>query len=679
MQSKDIRNIALVGHHGTGKTTLAEALLFKAGALKQKGSIAAKNTVADQDPDEKERGCSVEASILHCLHLDKRINLIDCPGIADYIGSVAGALSAVNVAFVTVNASAGVEVSTRKHWGMCEVRGIPRVIVVTKMDHERAKFDETVAQLREAFGTSVAPVFLPVGSGAAFKGVVNLLGDLSSAPPEAAGKAKDLAGKLLEAIVAADDKLMERYLNDEKLSPQEIAGCFEKALLARSLTPVVCVAGEKDLGTQELLAFIAQSLPGADTVTPRLVKKTKGKEETRALDTADGAPFYALCFKSKRDAFIGKISYLRVFSGTLSSGTSAHISSTAKGEKFAHFLDVQGKDTKEIAQVHSGEIFAIAKHEHLNCGDTVTVEDGTWEIQKPIFPVPMSALAVQAKNRNEDAKVSEQLRHLAEGDPTFKVEVDHETHELVIHGMGQLHLELMLHRLKRLHLEVDTRPPKIPYRSTINGAAESRHKHKKQSGGSGQFGEVQIVIEPNHGKGYEFVDEIVGGVIPHNLIPSVDKGIQKKMHEGVWPGILVVDVRVRLVDGKSHPVDSKDIAFQIAGREAFKEAFLKAKPALIEPVVHLEVGIPSKFMGDITGHLSSHRGKIQGMDQMGDLQIVKAQVPMSELLNYSAELKAMTGGEGFFSMEFSHYDTVPSNVAHPVIAAAMSRQVKEEE
>jgi elongation factor G len=290
--------------------------------------------------------------------------------------------------------------------------------------------------------------------------------------------------------------------------------------------------------------------------------------------------------------------------------------------------------------------------------------------------------------------------------------VDHETHELVIHGMGQMHLELMLHRLKRLHLEVSTKPPKIPYRSTINGTAEVRYRHKKQSGGSGQFGEVQILVEPNHGKGYEFVDEVVGGkqsggsgqfgevqilvepnhgkgyefvdevvggAIPNNLIPSVDKGVQKKMHEGVWPGILVVDVRVRLNDGKSHPVDSKDIAFQIAGRQAFKEAFLKAKPALIEPFVHLEVVIPSKYMGDITGHLSGHRGKIQGMDLMGDLQVVKAQVPMSELLNYSAELKAMTGGEGFFSMEFSHYDTVPNSVAQPVIAAAMSRQVKEEE
>ncbi|MBI3829677.1 MAG: elongation factor G [Planctomycetes bacterium] len=679
MPIENIRNIALVGHNGTGKTTLSEALLFKAGAIKQKGTVAAKNTVSDFDADEKERGCSIETSILHFTHNGKRINLLDCPGIPDYVGNVVSALSAVNTAVIAVSAAAGVEVSTRKLWGMAEARGLPRVLAITKMDHERAKFDEVVAQLREVFGASVTPVIIPSGVGPSFKAVVNLLGDVSGAPADVAGKAKDLAGNLIESIVASDDKLMERYLNDEKFSPQEITGCFVKALLSRALTPVVCVSAEKDIGVAELLNLFADDLPSSHAVPPKLVRKVKGKDEERALEPKDTGPFYALCFKSKRDPFIGKISYMRVFTGSLQSGAAAKSGTDGKPEKFAHFLDVQGKDSKEVAQIGAGEIVAVAKHDHLNCGDTVTTEDGGWEIAKPLFPVPMSALAVQAKNRNEEGKVSEQLRHLGEGDPTFKVDVDHETHELVIHGMGQMHLELMLHRLKRLHLEVTTKPPKIPYRSTINGTAEVRYRHKKQSGGSGQFGEVQILVEPNHGKGYEFVDEVVGGAIPNNLIPSVDKGVQKKMHEGVWPGILVVDVRVRLNDGKSHPVDSKDIAFQIAGRQAFKDAFLKAKPALIEPFVHLEVVIPSKYMGDITGHLSGHRGKIQGMDLMGDLQVVKAQVPMSELLNYSAELKAMTGGEGFFSMEFSHYDTVPNSVAQPVIAAAMSRQVKEEE
>jgi len=679
VHTADIRNLALAGHHGTGKTTLSEALLFKAGAIKHKGSVAQKNTVSDHDPDEKERGCSVETAVLHLDHKGRRVNLLDTPGIPDYAGNVAEAFAAVDAVLLTVNAAAGVEVMTRKLWGMAEVRGLPRVLVVTKLDHERARFDETIAQLREVFGATVAPVFLPVGQGAGFKGVVNLLNGADGAPPDVAARARDLAAALTETIVAADEKLMERYLNDEKLAPQEIAGCFAKALLSRALTPVVCVAAEKDLGTAELLDFIALNLPSAADARPVLTRKVQGKEETRALEPAAAGPFYALCFKSKRDPFIGKLSYLRVFSGTVAAGGAMHVSSSAKPEKFAHFMEAQGKDTKEIPEVRAGMIVAIAKHEHLNCGDTVTSEAGGWRLPQPVFPVPLTALAVQARNRNDEGKISEQLRHLAEGDPTFKVDVDPETHELVIHGLGQLHLELMLHRLKRLHLEVATRPPRIAYRSTINGSAEVRYRHKKQSGGAGQFGEVQVLLEPHHGKGYEFVDEIVGGAIPHNLIPSVDKGIQKKLHEGVWPGIMVVDVRVRLNDGKSHPVDSKDIAFQIAGREAFKEAFLKAKPVLIEPVVHLEVVIPGKFMGDVTGHLSSHRGKIEGMDQLGDLQVVKAHVPSSELQNYSAELKAMTGGEGFFSMEFSHYDTVPSHVAQPVIAAALSRQVKEDE
>lgn len=678
MPSVDNRNLVLVGHNASGKTLLSEALLAKAGAIKRRGSIAEKSTVSDYDPDEKERGNSLDASCLNLTHKDRRINLIDTPGMPDFIAGVMEGLAAVECALLTVNAATGIEVMTRKIWGLIEARSLPRMIVVTKMDHERAKFDDTVKQLREIFGASVTPLFLPIGEGAGFKGVVNLLTGAASAPAEVADRAKDLSAKLIESIVSADDALMERYLGDEKISPEEIAGCFAKGLVSGVLTPVLCVSAEKDVGVAEVLDALAELTPGPTTVVRKLSRKVKDEVETRELEQKPDGPLYALVFKSKRDPFVGKIAYLRIFSGTLNAGAQAKSSSAARPDKFAHFLAVQGKETKEVEVASVGDIIAVARNENLNCGDTVSTEEG-WLLDAPTFPTPMFAVAVSAKNRNDEAKISGQLRALAEGDPTFQVEVDPETKELVIRGIGNVHMDLMLTRLKRSGIEVNTRPPKIPYRSTINGRAEVRYRHKKQSGGAGQFGEVQILVEPNPGKGYEFVDEIVGGVIPNNLIPSVDKGIQKKLAEGVWPGILVVDVLVRLNDGKSHPVDSKDIAFQIAGRSAFREAFLKAKPALIEPIVNLEVVTPAKYMGDITGHLSGRRGRISGMDQLGDMQVVKAQIPLSEVQNYSGDLKSMTGGEGFYTMEFSHYDTVPAGTAQPIIAAAMSRQVAEEE
>jgi len=677
MPASALRNVALVGHYGAGKTTLAEALLFKSGAIKRQGTVAEKNTVSDFDPDEKEHKHSIEVAVLHADHKGKHINLLDCPGISDFVSGMVEGLAAADSALLCVNASAGVEVMTRKLWGMLEFQGLPRTIVLTKLDHERAKFEEVIAQLKDAFGAAVTPAMLPLGMGKDCKGFFPLWGDLSAAPAEIASAAKDLSAKLIETIVAADEKLMERYLADEKIPVAELNACFTRAMQAGAIVPVLYTAADKALGASELLDFIADILPAPNARKVKLTRPGKALPEEREIEAKPDGPLYAQVFKSKRDPFTGKVAYLRIFSGSLAPGVAFKVTGQTKPDKVSHFSNVQGHATTEIHSAGPGDIVAIFKNEHLHCGDTATSEDLGWSLPKLPFPVGMSALAVQAKNRNDEAKVSEQLRHLSENDPTFKVEVDHETHELVIHGMGQIHLDLNLHRLKRLHLEVTTKPPKIPYRSTVSSVGVGHYRHKKQSGGAGQFGEVNIQIEPNPGKGFEFVDEIVGGVIPKNFIPSVEKGIQKKLVEGVWPGIMVQDVRVRLNDGKSHDVDSKDIAFQIAGREAFKLAFEKAHPVLIEPIVHLEIVIPGKYMGDITGNLSGHRGRISGMDQMGDLQVVKAEVPLSAMQNYSAELKAMTAGEGFFSMELSHYAPVPTHVAGPVIAAAKSRQVHE--
>jgi elongation factor G len=679
---ENIRNVALVGHNGTGKTTLTESMLFAAGAIKKKGSVAEKNTVSDFDPDEKERGHSIETSVTHLDYHGKRINLLDCPGLPDFVAGAQEGLAACEVALIAVSSVAGVEVMTRKLWAAATMMDKPKIFILTKMDHERARFEPVIEQLQEIFGSTVVPLFLPVGIGKDFKGVVDLLEELHDVPADLQDKAKSMHASLVETAVSADDKVMERYLADEKISHDEIARCFTKGIINGSVVPVLCVSAEKDAGVKEVLELIAAEVPSPLDAVVRVRRKAADKPEgyeEKVLTPAAQGPLYAQVFKSKRDPFIGKLSYMRVFTGSLPVGGQAKSSSASKPDKFAHCLEVQGKETKETDGVVCGDIVALAKNENLNFNDTISTDDTGWRVTPITVPIPMQALAVEAKNRNDEAKVGQRLRAFAEGDPTFIVEVDSQTHELVIRGMGQTHLDLMLHRLKVQHIEVVTKPPKIPYRSTIAGTAEVAYTHKKQSGGSGQYGRCQIKIEPNFGKGFEFVDEIVGGVIPRQYIPSCEKGVVNKMAEGVWPGIPVVDVIVRLNDGKHHEVDSKDIAFQIAARECFKEAFEKARPQLTEPIVNLEVIVPGKYMGDITGHLSSHRGRIQGMDQIGDMQVVKAQCPAAEVQNYSAELKAITGGEGFYTVEFSHYDVVPGNIAAPVIAASKTRQVKEVE
>jgi elongation factor G len=678
--TENIRNVALVGHNGTGKTTLTEAILFDAGALRKKGAVAHKDTVSDFDPDEKERGHSIETGITHFDYNGKRVNLLDCPGLPDFAAGAEEGMAACETALIAVSAVAGVEVMTRKLWGMATALEKPKVFVITKMDHERAKFDEVLEQLREVFGKPVAPLFLPVGIGKDFKSVVNLLDDIHDCPPELEARAKELHSSLVETAVSVDEKMMERYLADDKISHEEIAHCFTLGILSGAVVPVMCVSAEKDIGVKELLQVLVEEAPSPLEEQFHLRRAAPDSPlgyEEKILKPATDGPLYAQVFKSKRDSFVGKLSYLRVYSGSLASGATAKSSSALKPDKFAHFLEIQGKETKEKDGLVCGDIIAIAKNEHLNFNDTLTSDDTGWHLPPIPVPSPMQTLAIEAKNRNDEAKLGQRLRQLAEGDPTFVVEVDPQTHELVIRGMGQTHIELMLHRLKAQHLEVNTKPPKVAYRSTVSGTAEVAYTHKKQSGGAGQYGKCQIKIEPNLGNGFEFIDEIVGGVIPRQFIPSCEKGVLSKMSEGVWPGIPVVDVRVRLNDGKYHDVDSKDIAFQIAAREAFKEAFEKAKPQLTEPIMNLEVVVPSQFMGDVTGNLSSHRGRIQGMDQMGDMQVVKAQLPASEVQNYSAELKAITGGEGFYSVEFSHYDIVPGNIAQPIIAAAKERHEKE--
>ncbi len=507
-----------------------------------------------------------------------------------------------------------------------------------------------------------------------------MIDDIHDCPPELEEQAKAMHAQLVESCVACDEAIMERYLNDEKISHADICHCFTKGLLNGSVVPVMCVSAEKDIGLKELLTIIVEDTPNPLEEPVHLRRKNAeklgGYEERIIAPKLDGT-FYAQVFKSKRDAFVGKLSYLRVYSGSLEAGVTARTSSSQKPEKLAHFLEVQGKDTKEKAVVACGEIIALAKYETLNFGDTLTSDENGWELTPIPMPRPMQSLAVVAKNHNDEAKVGQRLRQLAESDPTFIIEVDPQTHELVVHGLGQTHLELMLSRLKKQHLEVLGKAPENRLPLDNQRRRGSRVHAQKTEWRSRAIRQMPSPHRTELGGGFEFVDEIVGGVIPRQFIPSCEKGVVGKMTEGVWHGIPVVDVRVVLNDGKYHDVDSKDIAFQIAARWAFTEAFEKAKPQLIEPIVNLEVLVPGQYMGDITGHLSSHRGRIKGMDQLGDMQVVKAAIPAAEVQNYTSELKAITGGEGFYTMEFSHYDIVPHGIAAPVIAAAKMHQSKE--
>ena len=472
LSAENIRNIALVGHNVTGKTSLTEALLQVAGVIKKKGTLAEKNTVSDFDPDEKERGHSIESSLVHFEWAGKRVNLLDCPGLPDFIAGPEEGLAAADCVLLAISAANGIEVMSRKLWGMAVAQEKARIIVLTKMDHERAKFDDVIAQLREVFGNSITPLLLPIGQGKDFKGVVNLLGDLKNCPPDLEENAKGLQASLTETVVATDDTVMERYLSDEKISAEEIARCLAKGVQTGAVVPVLCVSGEKDLGLQELLDVLVNVAPSPLNVKVRLRKKAPeqpiGYEEKALTPTASG-PLYAQVFKSKRDAFIGKLSYLRVFSGSLLANGVAKSSSASRPDKFGHVLEVQGKDAKDQEGMRVGEIVAVAKNENLNFNDTLTTDESGWVLPPVEIPLPMQSLAVEAKNRNDEAKVAQRLRNLAEGDPTFLVEVDSQTHELVIRGMGVAHLELMLHRLRTQHIDVHTKVPKIPYRSTIAG------------------------------------------------------------------------------------------------------------------------------------------------------------------------------------------------------------------
>ena len=669
-KGEEIRNVAIAGHSGSGKTMLAEALLLKGGVLNRLGQVADGTTASDYDIDEKEAEKSFYSAVLHTNWKGRDLNILDTPGSLDFVGQLYGSLSVVELALITVNAASGIEIGTRKAWDLARQRGVPCMFVVTRMDAEQADFDGVVAALKETFGSACTPLMLPNGSGASLTGVVNLLhpGDV---PDNLQDVVEEQRGELMESVISGDDELLERYLEGEEIASEELEKVFTQVLVDGTIVPILCCASEADVGIAELLDLIAAYAPSPAYAT----KEVEGEAGVEDIELDLDGPLSAEVFKTISDEFVGKISFIRVYSGSLKSGDTVTQASTGRSIKLGKIFRPQGKEQQDVGEVGAGAIVATAKVDELHIGDTLSGTKNQKPFVTPKYPLPMVARAVNPKSRGDEAKISEGLRRLAESDPTFTVEMNPQTKELVISGIGEQHIGLMLNRLQRRGVEVTTKLPRIAYRETIAGKSEVRYRHKKQTGGAGQFAECAIRIEPSErGEGYAFVDKIFGGVISGPFRQSVDRGIQEKMLEGIMAGYPVVDLKVELFDGKEHPVDSKDIAFQIAGREAIKEAVMKAQPVLLEPIVKLEVVIPSKFMGDITGDISSRRGRVIGMDGLGDLQVVHAEVPYSEVQQYSAFLQSVTGGEGTYAIEFLRDDVLPQHLAENVIASSKSEQ-----
>jgi len=678
---KDIRNIALISHAGSGKTTLAEAILHNAGVTSRFGKVEDGTTISDYSEDEKERKVSINTSILSFEYNGKHINMIDTPGYADFIGQVLGCLTAVDSAIVLVDAVEGVEVGTERVWALANEHKLARLVMINKMNKENIEFDNIVENIKERLGKGCVLVAMPVGSGSGFKGVVNLM---DKASVDTAGAEKEKATKLrnafIEAIAEKNDELLEKYLDGKELTQEEIMDGFKKGVLAGEIFPVFCGASVLNIGVKEILSVIMDILPSPDERPAKVVKDAKTNED-KELKPDPGAPFAAHVFKSISDPYVGQLTIFRIFSGTLKSDTNFYNATKQAKERIGSLLKLFGKEQKSLAEAIAGDIVAVAKLKSTSTGDSLCTDKELVLFPRVNFPEPAISFSVKPKTRSDEDKISIALHKLMAEDNTFMMQRNEQTKELIVSGMGDLHLDIMINRLKkRFNVEVDIGTPKVAYKETIKRSAKVQGKFKRQTGGHGQYGDVWIELEPmERGKGFEFVDKIVGGAIPRNYIPSVEKGVIEAMSKGVIAGYPMVDTRVTLYDGSYHDVDSSDMAFKIAGAMALKKAAEQASMCLLEPIVDVDIIVPDEFMGDITGNLSARRGKIAGMDVQGKNQVIKAKVPLAEMFKYASELKSMTGGRGSYTMRFSHYEEVPHKITQGIIAKYQEKKQAEQE
>lgn len=689
--SDNIRNVALISHGGAGKTSLTEALLFTSGAVNRLGKVEAGNTTTDFDPDEIRKQVTINVGLAPLEWSDIKINLLDTPGYFDFIGDVLGALRVADSVVTVVCAVSGVEVGTEKVWGYADDFNLPRFVVINKLDRENADFEKTLDQLRSHFGLSVAPLQMPIGREANFKGVVDLVKQKAimfsedgmktseeEIPSDLIDQAQDLREKLIEATAEADDSLLEKYLEGETLTDEEIKKGLRQGVLKGKIVPVLCAAATKNYGIQPLLDLIKSYLPSPlDNEEIKGLKPNSDEEVVRKLGS--DAPMSAFVFKTLADPYVGRINYFRVYSGSIKPDSQIYNATKDIQERFGQVFSMRGKNQITMEEVATGDIACVAKLQETATGDTLCDKANAILFPALNFPEPVISFAVEPKTKGDEDKVMTGLTRFLEEDPTFHLERKAETKQTVISGLGELHLEIIVSRLaQKFGVEVDFSTPKVPYKETIRGQSRVEGKHKKQSGGRGQFGHVYIEMEPAEtGQGLIFEDKIFGGSVPRQYIPAVEKGVREAMDEGVVAGYPVVDIVVKLVDGSYHTVDSSEMAFKIAAGQAFKKGMEQAGAVLLEPVMNIEVIVPEAFMGDIMGDLNSKRGRIQGMEPEGGQQKIRAQVPLSEMFKYSIDLRSMTQGRGFFSMAFSHYEEVPHQVAEQIVAA--EKAAKEEE
>lgn len=692
---EDIRNVAFCGHGSSGKTSLTDKLLVKTGAVAGTPNVDSGSSICDFDPEEKQHKYSIEAAVVHLNHAGKHFNMIDTPGYPDFIGQTIASLQGVDNAVVVVNAHTGIQVNTRRVFTEAGKAGLGRFIVISKMDSDNIEFQELIQNIRELWGTACVLVNVPIGHGPNFKGVVSTL----NVPADTKGALIDPAtihDSLIESVIEVDEEVMANYLEGNPPTPEQTSKLMTRAIAAGTLIPILCLSTKMDLGLTELLDFLAQyGLSPADLSH----KGTKGDSEVEIKPLAS-EQLVARVFRTRIDPFVQKLSFIRVYSGTLKKDDTVISHGSRKGIKIGPLLAVQGNETHPADSAGPGEILAIAKMEDLHTGTVL----GDIDLPKLVFPTPMVGLAVTPKSRGDETKLSGALHKVAEEDPTFRIDRDPQTKETVMAGMSELHLTIIRERLhRREKLDIDTKEPKIPFRETIQSQAEGMYRHRKQSGGRGQFGEVHIRMYPlprgtnideyasksrfpqlknfHYDEKYNFlwVDSVVGGVIPGNFMPAIEKGFKERLEGGVIAGYQVQDVCVEVFYGKHHPVDSSEAAFKTAARMVFRNVFQQAKPCLLEPVVKMAITVPESNVGDVFSDMSSRGGRVQGSDAAGgNMQTIFAEAPLREVTTYARTLSSMTGGQGSYSMDFAHYDVMPSNVMHDIMAKAKMHEEEEE-
>jgi elongation factor G len=677
-----LRNVAVIGHRGTGKTSLVEAMLFAAKATTRQGRVADGTTVSDFDDDEQRRGMTISASLCHLTWNGVKVNLLDTPGEPSFQGDTLAALRAVDAALVVVNAAAGVEVQTERLWTRAAEAGLARAIVVNMLDRERADFDAAMEAVAE-MAPSAVPIQIPIGREGGFQGVVNLVsmtattyaggdphGTTGPIPDEVADAAQSAREHLIDVVAEKDDALIEKYLEGEEITTEELIGAILSGVAEGRVHPVVCAAGDHGIGVDRLLDLLVEALPSPASVGRWPALDADGGEAEVVL--SEDGPAVALCFKTLADQFSGRISLLRVFSGVLPADTQV-TSGTGGKERIGQLFTLQGKEHVALTEIGPGDIGAVAKLKEVVTGDVLTTGGAGVGFPPIDLPPPLMSFAVTARNAADEDKLNQCLRRMRDEDPTLDVHHDEQTGDHIVAGLSQMHVEVIADRIeRRFGVAMELAPPHVPYRETITRSAEAEGKHKKQSGGRGQYADCWLRVEPlERGGGFEFVDKIVGGAIPRSFIPAVEKGVLEAMGQGELAGYPVVDVRVTLYDGKFHAVDSSEMAFKIAGSLGMKAALAAAGPVLLEPVMHVEITVPSEHVGDVMGDLSSRRGHPLGMEARGHDEIVRAEVPMAEMLEYAPDLRAMTGGRGDYAMHFDHYAEVPAHLAQKAAAAAV--------